>query len=229
VRGVSGVGGAPALALDHVLVAVADLETGARRFEREYGLQALPGGRHPGAGTANMIVPLGSAYLELIAIVDPGEAAQAAGSRRVGRALAEGRTFAAWAVRTPDLDAVRARLRPDHPALPDPVPGARRRPDGVLLRWRTQFLAPPGDPSVLPFLIEWSVPPGMHPSEAPAMHRSGASGIDLVRLGDPDPEGAGERLRRLLGGGVPFAVDRAAAAGVVAVEVRTPGGPLIIA
>src|SRR5687768_15600144 len=45
--------------LDHVLVAVTDLAAAARTIEAEYGLMAEEGGRHPGWGTANRIVPLG--------------------------------------------------------------------------------------------------------------------------------------------------------------------------
>ncbi len=40
-----------------------------------------------------MIVPLGSAYLELIAVVDPEEASRAG---RVARAIAGGQTFVTW-------------------------------------------------------------------------------------------------------------------------------------
>jgi hypothetical protein len=45
--------------LDHVLVVVKDLPAGARLFVERYRFRALEGGRHPGIGTANMIVPLG--------------------------------------------------------------------------------------------------------------------------------------------------------------------------
>lgn len=218
----------PPVVVDHVLVAVRDLAGAALRFEREYGLRALPGGRHPGGGTANMIVPLRSAYLELIAVVDAAEAARTPGSRRVTRAVAEGRTFATWAVRTDDLDALRASLQAAGPPLGEPAAGARERPDGVTLRWRTQDLVPPGEPSVLPFVIEWRVPPGMHPAEAAVGHPCGARGIRAIRLGDPDPAAASGRLRALLGDGLPVVVEPAGASGVVAVELDVPGGLLVI-
>jgi len=214
--------------IDHVLIAVTDLPGGARWLEAEYGLRALPGGRHPGAGTANMIVPLGSAYLELIAVVDPEEAAEAPASVRIARAVAARRRFATWAVRTDDLDALREYLMKAGWALPEPTRGSRVRPDGVTLRWRTQFLAPPGEPGVLPFVIEWAVPPGMHPAEMAVDHPSQARGIRLVRLGGPDPATASERLRFLLGGGAGFSVERSSVAGVVAVEVDAPGGGLVV-
>ena len=218
----------PPAAVDHVLIAVADLAEGARRLEAEYGLHALPGGRHPGVGTANMIVPLGSDYLELIAIVDRDEAGRAPTSRRIARALADGCTFATWAVRTTDLGALRTRLLKNGWKLPEPSSGSRVRPDGITLRWRTLFLAPVDEPGVLPFVIEWSVPPGMHPGEMAAVHASGSKGIGLVRLGDPDPAAAADRLRALLGPDARVAVERAETSGVLAVELNTPTGKITV-
>lgn len=218
----------PSVAVDHVLLAVRDLAESARHIEAAYGLRALPGGRHPGVGTANMIIPLGAAYLELIAVVDTDEAAQSAPSGRITRALDENQTFALWAVRADDFDGMRERLQIAGMKLPDPSSGTRQRPDGVVLRWRTQFLAPPDQPSVLPFVIEWLVPPGMHPAEAPVHHPSGARGIRLIRLGDPHPAAATERLRTLLGADLPCVVDKAVASGVLAVELNTARGVMVI-
>lgn len=219
----------PRVSTDHVLVAVRDLTEAARRFETTYGLRALQGGRHPGVGTANMIIPLGSVYLELIAVVDQEEAQRSPTSRRITRAIEDGRTFATWAVRTDNLDALREHLRASGVELTAPVAGARERPDGVTIRWRTQPLAVPGEASVLPFVIEWQVPPGQHPAQAPIDHPSRARGIRTVRLGDPDPAAASARLRTLLGDDLNVAVERAATSGVAAVELDTPGGVLTIA
>jgi len=38
---------------------VADLRAAAQELEARHGLVAVEGGRHPGWGTANRIVPLG--------------------------------------------------------------------------------------------------------------------------------------------------------------------------
>jgi Glyoxalase-like domain len=218
----------PRVAVDHVLVALRDLTDSARRFEAAYGLSALPGGRHPRVGTANMIVPLGSAYLELIAVVDAEEAAQAPIGGRIARAVEEGRTFAMWAVRTDDLDGIREGLQTAGVELSDPFSGARQRPDGVTLRWRTQFLVPPGERTALPFIIQWLVPPRMHPAETAVHHASGARSIRLIRLGDPDPASAAERLRALLGEELPCVVEKATISGVLAVELDTPSGTMVI-
>ena len=77
---------ARALELDHVLIAVADLAAAARELEVRHGLASVEGGRHPGWGTANRIVPLGDTYLELIAVVDEAEAAESPFGRWVAAA-----------------------------------------------------------------------------------------------------------------------------------------------
>jgi hypothetical protein len=43
-------------------------------MEGRYGLASIEGGRHPGWGTANRIIPLGDAYIELVTVVDDEEA-----------------------------------------------------------------------------------------------------------------------------------------------------------
>ena len=70
--------------LDHVLIAVTDLEAGAREVETRIGLSSVEGGQHRDWGTANRIVPLGSSYLELVAVVDPRVAAGSSFGRWVG-------------------------------------------------------------------------------------------------------------------------------------------------
>lgn len=57
-------------ALDHVLIAVSDLEAAAVRMRR-LGFAVTPRGRHIGWGTANRCVMFEQDYLELLGIVDP--------------------------------------------------------------------------------------------------------------------------------------------------------------
>ena len=109
----------PATVVDHVLLPVADLDAGAQRLYEQYGLRGMPGGRHPNVGTANVIVPLGLQYLELIAVVDQEEAASSRLGARVAQALREGRTFVAW----------RCGPKTSLPCAP-----ACRRRDGILRR-----------------------------------------------------------------------------------------------
>src|SRR3954453_2260656 len=145
--------------LDHVLIAVTDLAAAGREFQSRYGLVSITGGRHPGWGTANRIVPLGDTYLELIAVADEAAAAASPFGRWVARAAAAEPRPLGWAVRTDDLDAVAARL-----AL-EVVPGQRLRPDGEPVRWRLAGVEHAAAEHAaaeraaaeapLPFFIEW--------------------------------------------------------------------------
>jgi Glyoxalase-like domain len=169
------------LELDHVLIAVADLGEAAREFEARYGLASVEGGRHPGWGTANRIVPLGESYLELVAVVDGLEAAQSAFGRWVAAVHPEpgGRPFG-WAMRTHDLDEVARRLSLTIEA------GSRAAPSGQLLRWRSAGIEQSAAESALPFFIEWGQ--GMPlPGRAAVTHRPGSVAITRLELaGDAD-------------------------------------------
>ncbi|TMC98962.1 MAG: VOC family protein [Chloroflexi bacterium] len=218
----------PPTVVDHVLLPVADLEDGAQKLREQYGLEAIPGGRHPKVGTANMIVPLGRQYLELIAIADPQEAAASRLGRRVTLALAEGRMFVGWAVRTGSMDAMRGKLLAAGWDLPPIGEGSRRRPDGQVLRWRTQDLDTGAAPIALPFVIEWDVPDGLHPGQAAASHPSGAKALRRVVVGARNPEHVREQLQLLLGDSDLYQVREAALDGVEEVVLDAPHWDLVI-
>jgi hypothetical protein len=158
--------------IDHVLIAVRDLGEAGRMMNERYGLASIEGGRHPGWGTANRIVPLGDAYLELIAVVDRDEARNSALGQWVARAEPE--QPIGWAVRTDNIDTVAHRLGLDVRA------GLRSTPSGTVLRWRSagveQVIAEP----LLPFFIEWSANTP-HPGSIGVRHPAGA--VQLSRLG----------------------------------------------
>ena len=217
----------PFVVLDHVLVPVLDLEAAARRFLDEYGLQALPGGRHPW-GTANMIIPLGSNYIELIAVVDAARADDSPRYRRIADSARAGKPFATWAARTDDLGRIRSGLLERGWELEPDFAGSRTRPDGVLLEWRSQELVPDAAPSVLPFLIEWHVPDGMHPGQAPVQHPSGAGDIARLRFEAPDPDAARTELEDLVDGNLVFSIDSGPEPALVEVELEAPAGRISI-
>ena len=189
----------PPAVIDHILLPVGNLEDAARHMHDRYGLQANEGGRHASGGTANYIVPLGLQYLELIAVVAPAEVRDSHLGGRVLQAVHEGETFVAWALRTTDLDAMRAKLLGEGWDLPPMTEGSRKRPDGQTLSWRTQDLEKAAGPTAIPFVIEWRIPDGLHPGEAVAAHEHGATAIKRVVVGARDPEGVRRRLAVLLG------------------------------
>jgi hypothetical protein len=206
----------PALELDHVLIAVADLATAAREFDARYGLVSVEGGRHAGWGTANRIVPLGDAYLELVAVVDEAEAALSPFGRWV--ALAPPRIVwpVGWAVRTHQLDGISRRL---NLAVGT---GSRAGRGGQLLRWRLAGVEQAAAEPSLPFFIEWG--PGTPlPGRAPATHRCGSVGIVRLEL-----EGDGERLAGWLGShALPITV-RPGAPAVASIVLTTAAGEIVI-
>jgi len=128
---------------------VADLASAARELETAHGLASVEGGRHPGWGTANRIVPLGGTYLELIAVVDASEAELTPFGRWVAASSPATTRPLGWAVRTDRLDDVTQRLGVAVGA------GTRVDASGRLLTWRLagveQAVAEPS----LPFFIEW--------------------------------------------------------------------------
>lgn len=188
------------LAVDHVIVCVPDLVRSVRSFEQRHLVSSVPGGRHDGHGTANRLVPLGDAYIELVAVVDPDEARKSGfGGWVASRAHTNGAD--AIAIRTDELDVVCRRLGLE------PLAMSRRTAEGQVLRWRIagmDHLVTEG----LPFYIEWDVDPSLHPGRANASHEAG----DLV-LGQVIISGDQPRLR-LWTEGVPGLTVEAGAPGV---------------
>lgn len=151
----------PPTAVDHVILAIDSLERGVRLLREATGLTAVFGGVHPGRGTQNALLALGSGqYLELLAPnpADP-EGAEAVAEFATYRAL----TPVGWAARTADAERVRAVAMAR--GAPGGVvrPGARQRPDGATLRWRTVDPWNGANDTLLPFFIEWD-PASPHPS-----------------------------------------------------------------
>jgi glyoxalase-like protein len=176
------------LAVDHVIVAVHDLDSAASRFKDQYGLTSVEGGRHPGHGTGNRIVPLGRNYIELMAVLDGDEASSSLLGSWLTRRLAEvGEGPVALCLRTDDIEAVARR------AGRAPLPMSRTRPDGVELTWHLVAL----DAALtegLPFFIQWHVDDSDHPGRDHVEHRCNALGIEWVELG-----GDHDRLETWLG------------------------------
>jgi Glyoxalase-like domain len=208
--------------IDHVLLAVRDLDAAAAWIRDRHGLTALPGGLHPGVGTANLIVPLGDDYLELIAVVDPAEAAASPHGHRLAAAPETGASLATWAVRVTDINALKQRLDEAGVATEGPLPGSRRRPDGVLLEWRTLRVGSGQEPAI-PFFIEWKVAAGDHPGASAVEHPAGNVLLRGVRLGSPDPEALADRLRVVLDEGVDYQVEKSATEEPTAVVLSING------
>jgi len=202
--------------LDHVLIAVTDLGEAARRIEDEYGLTATQGGRHPAWGTANRIVPLGDAYLELVMVVNAAIARRSPFGRWVAASQSELLRPFGWAVRTSELHEVASRLGLTIER------GSRTGRDGAPVRWRIAGVEEAAAEPALPFFIEWE--PGTHlPGRAPTDHAAGE-----VRIGEVRVSGDSERIEGWLGSyRVPLDI-RPGSSALTAVILSPPSGDEVV-
>ncbi|HEX6583325.1 MAG TPA: VOC family protein [Thermoleophilaceae bacterium] len=169
------------------MIAVADLAAAGREIEARHGLASIEGGRHPGWGTANRIVPLGDTFIELIAVIDEAEAAGSAfGSWVAAGATPAGRLLG-WAVRSDDLDDVAARLGLTVAA------NSRKDASGRTLRWRVAGIEQAAAEPSLPFFLEWGDGTPL-PGRAPATHHAGS-----VKIAGLELDGDAERVEHWLG------------------------------
>jgi Glyoxalase-like domain len=144
------------LGIDHLVIAVHDVAAAERTLLAAVGLACTGGGRHEAMGTFNRLAFLGDTYLELIGVFDR-DLVESSTAFAVGNAslalLDSGREgLATFALATDALVDEVARLRAAGSPIGSPVTGARVRPDGGVVRWRTAF--PALGPERPPFLIE---------------------------------------------------------------------------
>jgi hypothetical protein len=206
------------LALDHVILAVADLDAAAANLLETHGLDSVFGGRHEGLGTANRIVPLGDTYLELIGVDDR----DAAGADPFGRAVLDfaddGDGLFGWAVATDDI-AMRAKWIGS-----EVTAGLRVRPDGSELRWRMAGLAGSMADRSLPFFLQWDSPPDEHPGRTSVAHR-----VDVKGVTELEVAGQKKKIRNRVGGqDLPLRVVKGERPGPVSVTIATSEGEIVL-
>jgi Glyoxalase-like domain len=200
-------------ALDHLIWVTPDLERGIAELESRLGVRAAPGGRHPGRGTHNALLGLGSGrYLEILA-PDPTQPSPAKPRWLGVDAVGEPR-LSSWAAKCDDVPGVVARARAAGAPLGDAIAGGRAAPDGTRLEWTLS------DPDVVlgeglvPFLIDWGNT--AHPSRAaPA-----AGSIVGLRAEHPDPARVRSTLETL---GIELPL-RAGPAPALIATIATTGG-----
>lgn len=167
--------------LDHFLWAVPDLQRGMAEIEKLTGVAPQMGGRHPGVGTHNAILPIGDkVFLEIIA-PDPSQDRFSSFGNLV-KGIEKPR-LVTWVARSPD-----ARKLSDLAQQNGLSPGvilalSRRRPDGTSVSWRTVTLGGHPHGPLIPFFIEWRSED--HPAE------KAGNGCHLARfeIESPDPRG----------------------------------------
>lgn len=182
---------------DHMVLGINDLERGIAFVEERAGVRAVFGGVHPGRGTQNALLSLGTRrYLEIVA-PDPK---QTVTPWVPGLSLMGEPRLVAWAAHTDDIAALAQKAKAAGFSIEGPGDGSRARPDGKVLHWKSFRLADDRG-GLLPFFIEWSRD-SVHPSvDAP-------SGCRLERFlaAAPQPDKLAAEYRSL---GVEIATMRA--------------------
>lgn len=172
--------------IDHVIVGVSDLDQAVAKIEQLTGVRPQIGGSHPGRGTRNALLALGTqTYLELLA-PDPAQDvhdADVEGLRKLTKP-----TVAGWAVSAGDADGLRRRAAAAGLKLTPWQPGSRKLPSGATLKWRTFGYAHYASETA-PFFIAWT-DPALHPA------RTSPAGCRYKSLVVSDPSPA--QLRRAL-------------------------------
>lgn len=176
--------------LDHILLGCNDLQHGIDFVQQHTGVRAAFGGVHPGRGTQNALLSLGTRrYLEIIA-PDPRQSAADEHYSRL-KTFKEPRLIG-WAAHPGNLYVLASDLAKAGIATQGPTPGSRKRPDGTVLSWKTLALNDDAE-GLLPFFIEWSAET-MHPSE------DAPTGCQLLRfeLLTPDPAAMAKTTAKLM-------------------------------
>jgi hypothetical protein len=192
------------LGLDHAIIALRSLDTVSGIGDR-LGLVVAPGGAHPGKGTHNAIVRFGLDYLEIIALSSDGLARRDREGQALLAHLADfGEGWLGFALASDDIarDVELARAR--GLSIEDPTDGARARPDGRAIRWRTARVV--GSPwgGTMPFLIQHASSEVERRSNAPAGgHPLGATRVAGITIATPDVGTLGAHYAKLLGAASP--------------------------
>ncbi len=166
---------------DHLVVCVFDLDEAGEELASRYGLDSVPGGRHSGHGTANRIVPLGDAYIEVVAVVDVSESANSRFGSWVATQASGLLRVNALCLRTDDIVSLTIDRDIESVAM------SRARPDGSTLSWRVAGI----ERTITdgwPFFIEWNASENELPGRTPVDHPAGVARLEGVEVvGDKDP------------------------------------------
>lgn len=177
--------------IDHVVIAVADLERAIAGFG-ELGFTVVRGGRHAGLGTHNALVAFADgAYFELIAFRVETSAHPWFTAVRRGGGLTD------FCMQTDNLEVDAAALRRAGARIGEPFAMERERPDGYVVKWVLAVAQPPSAGAV-PFLIRDTTP---RDERVPRQreHPNGAAAIRTLTVAVPDAAAARALYAGVLG------------------------------
>lgn len=179
----------PFARLDHVVIAVRDLDAATDAYGAMLGRGPSWRGRHPAYGTANTLFGLEHCYLELLALSEPTPA------HPIGASLASylaGRAEGLFALAfgSDDLDATAAALVGAGLAPSPIVAGSAEAQDGTTRNWRTFALDRAETRGVTVFVIQHEDRAAVLPSRGAGDPAATVRAIDHVVLFSDDLAGA---------------------------------------
>lgn len=210
-----------AFRLDHIVIAVGDLEQAIADY-RKLGFTVFPGGTHHGGVSHNALVVFADgSYFELIAYLKPSPEV------RWSKLLSSsGEGFVDFALNPENTVRDAAAARERGLELDGPVDGGRLRTDGVRLDW--QIVRPRS--TDLPFWCGDVTPRNLRVPEGDMRrHDNGVTGISRVVVAVADLVASKARYRALLGSEPKAAPDDAAlvTVGDVVIDLLGPGNAAV--
>jgi catechol 2,3-dioxygenase-like lactoylglutathione lyase family enzyme len=176
--------------LDHVVIAVRDLESATASYRAILGLRPSWKSVHATYGTENVLFRLGNTYLELLAPAAQDEGVPEWSRVLRGHLEGEGEGLYALALGTRNLDVAVARARHLGLEVSDAGDGEGRDVDsGAHREWRNALIDPASTRGVRAFFIQHRSPADALPMAEPEGDGiGGAKRVDHVVIACPDLE-----------------------------------------
>ena len=186
------------LFLDHVLIAVNDIDQAGRTFSEYLGFTVTPQGSHPDRGTCNRLIVFESEYLELIAVQE----AEPALRHRTDLVsfLAQREGLFMFALGTRDIDRTIGSLRLRGVSVQDPTIGSRTADsDKGGYSWRSAAVDSTLTPGSATFLIQHdqTIAKRYQQPANPTQHPNGALRVAQLTLAVEDARAAAARWQQL--------------------------------
>ena len=188
------------LHLDHVVIAVHDLDAAIHRY-RAMGFTIVKGGVHANRATQNALITFADeTYLELLASTGESPLPDLIDFSVLLPAHNEETPdvdVAGFALRSDDLAVDLAQLREAGFTTGEVVPGERRREDSTIVRWALAQL----DDGFAPFAIQDVTPRNWRISGDPALttHMNKVVGLHNVAVGVYDLDAVHARYANVVG------------------------------
>lgn len=183
-----------AFSLDHVVIAVRDLEQAIQDY-RDLGFIVMFGGKHTHSPTHNALIYFKTgAYIELLARI---EGTAQPGGVDFSPLVDGGEGLTGYCLGTTDLDADLAAMRARGIPAEHSIDGGRKRADGAQLQWKTGRIGN----SFTPFFIQDVTQRELRVPTDPALttHPNGVTALVGVEVVTPLNDAVIERYQHMLG------------------------------